>query len=78
MIIVEIRVIKKNNYELILLTYNNLFQINIYGNNILNESEFFLISKHIKDLKLKINLKKFFKKKDIKKIIRFMKTDKKN
>ena len=68
---------KLNHGEAVILGINSALNFS-YQNNILNESEFFLISKHIKDLKIKINLKKFFKKKDIKKIIRFMKTDKKN
>ena len=36
------------------------------------------ILNHIESLNLKIDVKKFFKKKDIKKIVNFMKLDKKN
>jgi len=46
--------------------------------NILNKKQLIKILKHIESLNLKINIRKFFEKKDIKKIINFMKLDKKN
>ena len=44
----------------------------------LSSSELELIKNHYIDLKLPMNLKKYFKKMDINKIIYFMKKDKKN
>ena len=45
---------------------------------ILSLKDLTLIKKHYKDLKLLMNIKKFFKKNEINKIISFMKKDKKN
>jgi len=45
---------------------------------ILSLEDLTLIKKHYKDLKLLMNIKKFFKKNEINKIISFMKKDKKN
>jgi len=47
-------------------------------NKTLSSKELALIKKHYVDLKLPMNLKKYFKKTDINKIIYFMKKDKKN
>ena len=46
--------------------------------SILNKKQLIEILNHIESLNLKIDVKKFFKKKDIKKIVNFMKLDKKN
>ena len=45
---------------------------------LLSDKELFLIKKHYKDLKLLMNIKKIFKRNEIKKIVSFMKKDKKN
>lgn len=45
---------------------------------LLSFKELILIKKHYKNLKLLMNIKKFFKKNDINKIVYFMKKDKKN
>jgi len=45
---------------------------------LLSKKDLFLIRKHYFDLKLSMKIKKIFKKKDIKKIVNFMKKDKKN
>ena len=47
-------------------------------NKILNQSKFNKIIKHIDDLNLDLDIKKYFKLKDLKKIIKYMKMDKKN
>ncbi len=47
-------------------------------NNILSKIDYYRIINHIKNLKIPINLKFYFKKKDINLIIKYMKTDKKN
>ena len=47
-------------------------------NNILNKKDYEQIMKHISYLKIQINLKFYFKKKDINLIIKYMKSDKKN
>ncbi len=46
--------------------------------SILNKKQLVEVLNHIKSLNLKINVKKFFKRKDIKKIVNFMKLDKNN
>ena len=45
---------------------------------LLTLSELILIKKHYKNLKLLMNIEKFFQKKEVNKIINFMKKDKKN
>ena len=47
-------------------------------NKFLNINDYKLISDHYKNLKLPSDIKKYFKSKDLDKIIKFMKTDKKN
>ena len=47
-------------------------------NDIININEYKLIFNHIKKINKKLVLKNFFKKNSIKKIIKFMSTDKKN
>ena len=47
-------------------------------NNLLSIKDYDLIKNHLKNFKLPINIKKYFAKKDIKKIISFIKNDKKN
>ena len=50
----------------------------INKNKFLNINDYKLISDHYKNSKLPSNIKKYFKRKDLNKIIKFMKTDKKN
>ena len=47
-------------------------------NKFLSINDFKLITNHYKNSKLPSNIKKYFKRKDLNKIIKFMKTDKKN
>ncbi len=47
-------------------------------NKFLNSNDYKIISAHYKNSKLPSNIKKYFKRKDLDKIIKFMKTDKKN
>ena len=47
-------------------------------NKFLNINDYKLISDHYKNSKLPSDIKKYFKSKDLDKIIKFMKTDKKN
>ena len=47
-------------------------------NKFLNINDYKLITNHYKNSKLPSNIKKYFKRKDLNKIIKFMKTDKKN
>ena len=47
-------------------------------NKFLNSNDYKLISAHYKNSKLPSNIKKYFKREDLDKIIKFMKTDKKN
>ena len=49
-----------------------------FKNNILNKKDYEQIIKHINNLKIPVNLNFYFKKKDIKLIIKYMKSDKKN
>jgi len=49
-----------------------------YEKKLLSFKELSLIKKHYKNLKLLMNIKKFFKKNEINKIVHFMKKDKKN
>ena len=47
-------------------------------NKFLNSNDYKLVSAHYKNSKLPSDIKKYFKSKDVNKIIKFMKTDKKN
>ena len=49
-----------------------------FNKKILNSKELFFIKKHYSTLGLLTNIKKFFKKKEINKIVHFMQKDKKN
>ena len=49
-----------------------------YKNKLLSISDFHIIKKHIEKSKLPSNIKKYFSLKDLNKILKFMKTDKKN
>ena len=49
-----------------------------YQNKILNKKDYLQIINHIYNLKIPIKLNSFFKKKDIRKILNYMKLDKKN
>jgi len=49
-----------------------------FENKILNKKDYEEIVNHINNLKIPVNLKYYFKKKDINKIIKYMKSDKKN
>ena len=47
-------------------------------NKVLNDKEYRIISKHINKINKKLSLRNYFKKRSIKKIIKFMSSDKKN
>ena len=66
-----------NHGEAVLLGIDSALKFSLQ-NEVIKENEFNLIQNHIKKTKLPNNLKNYFKKKDIKKIISYMATDKKN
>ena len=68
---------KLNHGEAVLLGMKVASDLS-YKKKLLSRNEFLLIKKHYNDLKLIMNIEKFFKKVEIKKIIYFMKKDKKN
>ena len=68
---------KLNHGEAVLLGMVLASQFS-FENKILPFKDLLMIKKHYFDLNLPINIKKYFKKKEIKKIIQFMKNDKKN
>ncbi len=68
---------KLNHGEAVILGIKNAIKFSNIK-NILPEKKFILINNHIKKITLVKNLHKFFKKKDLNKIINFMKSDKKN
>jgi 3-dehydroquinate synthetase len=68
---------KLNHGEAVILGIKNAIQFS-NKNNLLNNKKFQLIKKHIDKLNLKKKYNKLFKPKDLNKIIRFMKSDKKN
>jgi len=49
-----------------------------YQNKLLKHQELMMVKKHYRELNLQSDIKKYFKKKDINKIIKYMKSDKKN
>ena len=49
-----------------------------YQNKLLKYQELMMVKKHYRELNLRSDIKKYFKKKDINKIIKYMKSDKKN
>ena len=49
-----------------------------YLNKLLKYQDLMIVKKHYRELNLRADIKKFFKKKDINKIIKYMKSDKKN
>jgi len=68
---------KINHGEAVLLGMIMASQLS-YNKKKLPLKELILIQKHYRDLNLPMNIKKYFKKKDVNKIISFMKKDKKN
>ena len=68
---------KLNHGEAVLMGMIVASQLS-YKKNLLPLKDLMLIKKHYRDLNLSINMKKKFKKKEINKIIYFMKKDKKN
>ncbi len=68
---------KLNHGEAVILGISSAAKFSQY-NNIININEYKLIFNHIKKINKKLVLKNFFKKNSIKKIIKFMSTDKKN
>jgi 3-dehydroquinate synthase/shikimate kinase/3-dehydroquinate synthase len=68
---------KLNHGEAILLGINTALNF-CFDNNLINKKDYFLIKKHIKGSHLPNSLNKFFKTKDLNKIISFMLKDKKN
>ena len=49
-----------------------------FQNNLINKKDYEQITNHISNLKIKIDLKHYFKKQDVNLIIKYMKSDKKN
>ena len=68
---------KLNHGEAVILGIVSAAKFSV-KNNILNKKDYKQIIKHIKNLKIPINLNFYFKKKDINLIIKYMKSDKKN
>ena len=68
---------KLNHGEAVLLGMNIASELS-NKKKLLSKNELFLIKKHYFDLKLSMKINKIFRKKDIKKIVNFMKRDKKN
>jgi len=68
---------KLNHGEAVLLGMNTALKFS-YKNKLLNENEYFSILRHFKKFKLPFDNNKFFKKKNLEKILSFMTTDKKN
>ena len=68
---------KLNHGEAVILGISSAAKFS-QDNKILNYNDAILISKHINKISSKFSLKNFFKKTSIKKIIKFMATDKKN
>ena len=68
---------KLNHGEAVLLGMMLASQLS-YNKKLLSKKDFMLVKKHYLDLNLPMNIKKKFKKKEIKKIIYFMQKDKKN
>jgi 3-dehydroquinate synthase len=68
---------KLNHGEAVILGIKSAAKFSL-SNNILNIKEFNLIENHLSKLGLPKNINKFFSKKDLNKILSFMKKDKKN
>ncbi len=68
---------KLNHGEAVILGIISSSKFSI-KNNILNKNDYNQIINHIINLKIKLNLNYYFKKKDINLIIKYMKSDKKN
>ena len=68
---------KLNHGEAVILGINSALNFS-YANKLINKKEYQLISNHIKELNLNIKFNRIFKKKNISKMIEYMKIDKKN
>ena len=68
---------KLNHGEAVIIGIKSAVQFS-YKNNFLSKRYFEKITNHINDLNHKLNFRNFFKKKNIKSIVNFMKMDKKN
>ena len=68
---------KLNHGEAVLLGIYSAINFSL-NNNFLNQKDYNLIAKHIINSKLPYNIKNYFKKNDLKKILSFMLKDKKN
>ena len=68
---------KLNHGEAVILGIISAIKFSLNNNNLL-KNDLIKILNHIQKLELPYNLKKYFKKKDINSILKFMKTDKKN
>jgi len=68
---------KINHGEAVILGMKTALNFSL-KNNLLKKDEYQLINSHITNLKLPFNMKRFFKIKDLKKIMSFMLKDKKN
>ena len=68
---------KLNHGEAVLIGMNSAIKFS-FANNLISKKNFHLINNHLNKNQISIDLKEFFSKKDVKKIINYMKTDKKN
>ena len=68
---------KLNHGEAVILGIISVVKFSFKNKNLLKNDSIKILD-HIKKLKLPYNLKKYFKKKDINSILKFMRTDKKN
>ena len=68
---------KLNHGEAVILGMKTALSFSL-KNNLLKKDEYFLINNHVTNSKLPSNIKKFFKTRDLKKIMSFMLKDKKN
>jgi len=68
---------KLNHGEAVILGLRNAIKFSYY-NKLLSKEKFQLINKHIKKIGILHKIEKLFKKKHIKKIVKFMESDKKN
>ena len=68
---------KLNHGEAVILGINMALKFSL-TNKLLNEKDYFTVTNHLKNLNLPLDLKNYFKIKDLNKIISFMEKDKKN
>ena len=68
---------KLNHGEAVIIGINNALEFS-YQNKLIKYKTYFFIKKHLNKIPIKKSFKKLFNKKDVNKIISFMKSDKKN